>query len=853
MKPGSGGGSGTGLAPFERHPASPDAIEDNAGELASKANTALEADETTRRAFDPAIDSWDGVCSAELRAAPEPIRRDAFQMSSHLTWAAVPLRYWASRVRTFNHKVDSIANGLHEQGPRYGATGENGKPPSQDTIDSAREAATAAARGEYYQAHSTYIIDGAATAVSMFRDGPTVENVKKAKEVDAIPADNGAFTIFPAYWHETNMQTEARRATQIARRIIDDPNYRPTNEELASLRHILDANKRDRVFSTAFLQALGAEGLTKLNGQLATLQMDDPNARHFGTFDKDRAELVGALQGSLGIALATATKNIRAGDTPAVREGYGLSDDWVKDLTKVGREQVEIGHGSLRTKVYGYQLLGVLLHGEHGANHSEFSPEFLDRVGGDMLAFERANNGEHGGLIWHDTPNPRGAMFYGLRLNWIDGYGADHPAGRDPMNGLMTALEGNPEAARQFLYHPDPSHHGRLTRLDYLLTDREWMTDVVDHPEYQRGINPDKYVSPGLDKFGNVLEKATSDHPDARSGKIVESIVYEITHDEQAKGLKNQEENPNWFERNILGESSQYETFQKTNLINPALRDSMAKIMKAYIGDVHHEMIGAGRPVLPSGDIDPVTPGVQTVGANLNQLDLTRFLGDLGKDEGARKTVMDAEIAYAGAAYDHYLASDLPAHEESQWVHTTANASGRVFGALDFGAAAMGHETAEKADADHNQGVDYRYRAVGGIVDIGVDAATKRVPVAGQIAGPFIDEIMNSAQESAQQDSTGKTNYDVGALRADGRQTASTLAEAAVYRHTPVDQLPDDLKQDGSAIPMSKWTDEQARAWERYVEQRTTGSAASDARSTGAEGYNSGYSTARNDLQHWDK
>lgn len=172
LDPGGGGASG-GLAPFDRHPADPGAIEGAAGRLEGLAAETLDRQAVTERAFEPATASWHGVAAAELRTAPEPVRAAGLQAASRLRWGGVPLRHWAEQVRSFNSVVDGIVAALGASAAGgYGATGENGAPPSPEAVDAARQEVEAAARREWMVAYERHIVDGRTEAAAMLRAGP---------------------------------------------------------------------------------------------------------------------------------------------------------------------------------------------------------------------------------------------------------------------------------------------------------------------------------------------------------------------------------------------------------------------------------------------------------------------------------------------------------------------------------------------------------------------------------------------------------------------------------------------------------------------------------------------------------
>ncbi len=210
------------LAPFDKHPASPEAIRGQASTLGDLANKAIDQQAVTQQAFDPAATNWDGMAAPELRAAPEPVRRSAEDASSALAWAAVPLNFWANEITEFNRVVDNIVSSLASQAANdYGAEGTDGEKPTASQINSARQTAEAKARSDWQTAYNTYIVTGSADAAAMFDKGPTAENLAKARAVGAIPSSPGAFTILPAAWQHSAMVDQANHDVQLLKDAMD--------------------------------------------------------------------------------------------------------------------------------------------------------------------------------------------------------------------------------------------------------------------------------------------------------------------------------------------------------------------------------------------------------------------------------------------------------------------------------------------------------------------------------------------------------------------------------------------------------------------------------------------------------
>lgn len=184
-------GGGGGLAPFDKHPADPGALNGCATNLASQATYTLDVADQTLGAYEPATQNWNGLCAPELNNAPRPLVADAADMNLSLTWGSVAVRYWATQVEAFNKKVDEIVATLNSLGGTYGATGLNGNPPTTTQIAAAKAVAIAAAERQWQEAYQTHIVAGGATTAAMFREGPTEQHLAVARQVGLIPPGQG--------------------------------------------------------------------------------------------------------------------------------------------------------------------------------------------------------------------------------------------------------------------------------------------------------------------------------------------------------------------------------------------------------------------------------------------------------------------------------------------------------------------------------------------------------------------------------------------------------------------------------------------------------------------------------------
>lgn len=619
------------------------------------------------------------------------------------------------------------------------------------------------------------------------------------------------------------------RAEELAKK-IKDPTYQPTTAELDELRDLVKAYGKDKIFAYEFLNELGPKGLLELSGTLATLQLDYPGKDADGMlFNRHIADDVRDLQSGLGALLGSATHATGTTTGPHgeqyVPGEYELSSQWVSDLMTAGRSKMDVGDPFSPARhvegVYGYQLLGPLLH------NGDYDARFLSTVGGDITDFEMSQG--KSSALWTEA---RGEN---LRLDWTQGHDDNTvPAGYDPMNGLMDALSRNGDATRDLLtgvtsYTGDGPDGGRLPRLDYLLTDRNWSAtaDVPGGPGWTVELmeHGGDYKNSALDKFGVALEHATTDHPGPDARHIVESIIYESNVDEQAMGYANGETPGH-------GKTGDFAT---TDVIRPQLRGSMGNIMSAYIGDVNLN-IADGHPV-PDQHV------------NVDRNHLVRFLADLGKDPGAHDTIAKAEAAYATGQYSDILSGKQNPHDDLSGnlraMENVAHRHGSVLGALDFGASETHHATSAELDEKYNQGVEDRYKIVGRVVDEVMGKATGKipVPVVGDLANEFVSDLMTKAEEQAKVDNHGQATYEVGAMLGAGRTTTVDLTELALYHSGKLEDLPETFTENGAPKPVSQWTERDYQEWQDYKSrygQSTVGIAATHA----GESYQNGYEWA---------
>ncbi|KRC65173.1 hypothetical protein ASE12_10590 [Aeromicrobium sp. Root236] len=767
------------LMPFEKHPADTGTMTASASTLEQKAAKCLDQKEITDKAYNPAVDSWEGICAPELRAAPKPIRDSAATANKQLAWSAVPINYAVGKVKAFNAKIGGFEADSEKPEPEGGHPTQTNK---------------SIAMAAYREAYETDIVDGFSEAAGMFKDGPTDENIALAKAAGAIP-NAPVFTVFGQLWHEDNVKKAVTEADKLIQQ-ISDGKYTDMKTPLGPLVDLLKKYGTDQMFAAMLLNKIGPDGMLRLNQIVAQSESDtkpdDYGNKDGGPRDNALGDLIGQFQKSLGITLGTATGG-QDGYEPGTRDDYRLDGDFTERLNELGREKSTIkwpGDDDLEygTELYGYQVLAPLL------KNGEFSSDFLTDVGNGMYYFDKGD-GEHGGGPWMDTvANLRSD--HGIRLDWTEGTGSTHAAGFDPMNGLMTALGNNPQAShdfftdsRSYMIDGKEGHDqdvGYNEKLRYLLNERHWGLPN-DQPYMGDGTDKDGYYDKKLweeqnnthamDPLGKALTAATG-LGDRDSATLFGDVVYEVSH----------------------GDSDKFGD----------LRDDFSNMATQHLGGINSAFIGDGGAG-PDGDIDPITKGVQYDPgfSAMDDLDLEKFLAEIGKDHDAATHLTAAEGLYMQAGYHHYAGLDGSIEDRIAAIDANVNTPlGHVLGALDYGSSEQTFDDHQESDKEHNDGVDDKYKIIGFFTD---KLPFDKIPVGGDLVKEGVGAYLDALKESEHIDTTAVANQLIGSLHSGSENHIQTTAEMTLYASLSdqdLAQFGDKIPRssDGSPKPLGDWT-----------------------------------------------
>ncbi|MFK0255596.1 hypothetical protein [Streptomyces sp. NPDC090445] len=250
---------------------------------------------------------------------------------------------------------------------------------------------------------------------------------------------------------------EAVEALALTQKIRDG---KASPEELRHYDEVLKQNSKDKHFSEAYLNGLGAKDTLLLADQMNLASNDR------GTSAADR-KLYESINSGLAGTIASGTKD---------PDSYAYKP-FVNGLKEQGPELVAKG---LRP-TYGYQALVTLM-----ANGDGYGKQFLNDVGDGMIAAEKSK------------PHMYDHAWDSQRPNLVS----------DPLDGLLGIMAKDPDSATYFL---DPDAPGNKNEhLKYMLTERDmpdpWISTAVGPPIE---IHGDKTAG-----LGAALQAAATGHTD---------------------------------------------------------------------------------------------------------------------------------------------------------------------------------------------------------------------------------------------------------------------------------------------------------------------------------------------------
>lgn len=518
---------------------------------------------------------------------------------------------------------------------------------------------------------------------------------------------------------------DAKRAAELLRDLRDPENRK-------ELIRLLGENKGNSEFAATLLKTLGGNGTMRAlaeivaSGNPLLTDVTTPGRDPLATKDELRA-----LQKGLGDVIGLGTDPDSAFHTGA---------EWMRDFREAGKSKFDVGLFE-HARPYGYQLLGSVLRS------GDYSTEFLNAVGADMV--EMDSQGKFEG----NRPNTTANLSAG-ELNHVD----DGGAGWDPIDGLMKAMDRNPEAATEFF---DPAGGGLSSgesRIEYLLDRNEWNDSSGD---YRRDPNDPSQAL--------VLDALAAASDGSEYGDLGRHIAKEAI--------------------NHVGNSEA----GAVGLRNDLARESMGRLLQGQLENVENALSGTGRGGFAEGAV-------------------SRVLADVAHSPEAYARLANAERAHT-ALEMATIVNEHDGVDARNRLGEAAKEMGKVLAHLNEGkVSALSAEWKGQAD-EYNAKVE----AIGQVSGYALGKAVATVPFGGLLADAS-SQAIDSIVQNAKVDYSAEAAADVAMLHDENRVASVDMMEQYVWDHQLYETssdlpVPDELKRDGQPIPLSDMNQAQLDAY----------------------------------------
>ncbi|MEW2417757.1 DUF6571 family protein [Streptomyces sp. NPDC046866] len=568
--------------------------------------------------------------------------------------------------------------------------------------------------------------------------------VENAQDADAslvrvLQADAARHDFGPPRYTSLDAE-QADRAAELMRKItaVGGGGTAQNREALRELEDLLDDNRDDPEFATAFCRRVGPEGVL---GAYATMSLD---SSALGRAGLDRTLMVGRIQDDLGAILGLATHE----DVP-----NHLDAAWTTALMRAGRKELDVG---LAQPVYGYQALGALLR------EGSYDTEFLTAVGRDMVAMDR----KHPGIWESGAPADPAAV-----LN----HTADGGRGFHPLTGLMKVLGNNPEAATAFFNEPvrdDSDGDGLVTRADKpvggLHGRARGMVDyMLDKKPYADGfdIAPTGAPHPAQDALGGALEAAVSGR---------------AAGDETAKPVPHTREMAAVMERVVERIGAEPELVAA----KPGEEEGRLKGLSGHFGQMAAEYMPDLQASAENGSGQIKANGVM---ARFHKADMAAFIGAVGQDPGAYGAMTNAQRAFTTTLINDVVAHRSEYEDVDAAIKSAVHPGGQVAGILSQARAEGTFAENGHQHEEYVKGVESNAKWINrGISAAGVKYV-ELIPLAGDVVGWLQEDVTESVVERAKHDHAKKIDEAdhaavidyTDAQRAAGESAAQSVRRAA--------------------------------------------------------------------------
>ncbi|MCQ6552802.1 hypothetical protein NPS70_06255 [Streptomyces sp. C10-9-1] len=521
------------------------------------------------------------------------------------------------------------------------------------------------------------------------------------------------------------------RAAALMRQVTGEGGTARNLEALRELEDLLDDNREDPEFSTAFYRRLGAEGTLEAYTRMSL------DSTSLGPAGQDRVGMVRNIQSDMGAILGLATQK----STP-----NHLDASWTTELMKAGHRQID-APGAGFARFYGYQALGSLLR------DGTYDKDFLVSVGRDMVALDRKDPD-----VWSRNlpPDPE------MRINLDDSGGK----GFNPLTGLMQAMANNPEASAAFFDEPlreDTDKDGIVTLADKASTGDD-ARGVVDYlldkkpadDWYDADVLGGEY--PAQTAMGNALEAA---------------VTGRVPGDEDAPAVSHSATMSSVMEKVVarIGGEPELVAAKPGDPAGPlsGLSRNLGNMAAEYMPDLQAAAENGANQARPLGEL-----------AEFDKADMAFFLGAVGQDPQAYGAITNAQQAYTTALVSDVFHNPDAHGDTGEAVRNAVHPGGEIAGLMSEARAQAVHDAKAHEAEEYNQGVADNAKWTNRIIDAVGGKYVEMLPVGGDVVEWVKEDISESAVKSAEHDTSSESRRESVSGYAASERAVKEAAVAAV-------------------------------------------------------------------------
>ncbi len=556
----------------------------------------------------------------------------------------------------------------------------------------------------------------------------------------------------PAY--KTLDAEQAGHAAELLRTVTGEGGTARNLAALRKLEDVIDDNRGDPEFATAFYRRLGAEGTLEA---FTRMSLDSTS---LGPAGADRVGLVRNIQSDMGALLGLAT-------TSSVPNH--LDAAWTSQLLKAGRQEIDVsGFAGVGTKVYGYQALGSLLR------EGTYDQQFLTSVGRDMIAMDKKDP-----EIWSRNLPYNQDMAINL--------GEDGGKGFNPVTGLMEAMSRHPAASAQFFnesLRSDTNNDGIVTMLDVETSGKDAQS-VVDYMLDKK---------PADDWYDTTAESGTMLGQTAMGNALEAAVTGRVPGDDDAPPVRHSKDMSGVMEKVVekIGTNPELVSGKAGDPPGPlsALAPQFGDMAAEYTPDLQATAENAAGQIKTFGEP-----------AEFEKHLMTRFLGSVGQDPNAYGAITHAQQAYTtalvGDAFRHpQLHTDM-----GEAIRNAVHPGGEIAGIMAEARAHAVVELKTHENGEYNESVENNAKWTNRIIDLVGAKYLEMLPVGGDAVTWIQEDITESVVSKSSKEDLDEAVLEAGMGRTKAEEAAKAAAAEAVTAAGKAAGLPPEQYNDytGSA------------------------------------------------------